>query len=351
LISENNAFSFYEISMMSRNCNQNFKATILEIQRMSTEDGPGLRTTAFFKGCSLNCKWCHNPESISAQPQVHWIGNRCIGCKTCLEVCPENALAFTPEGNTVDRRKCNGCGICADECPSTALELLGQSWNLEDLYAEVVKDKTYFEKSDGGVTLGGGEPLLQSDFCRSLLRRLKENAIHTAVDTCGLCSRKALDRILPYTDLVLYDLKEIDPQKHKLFTGSDNHNILENLLYIREFMQSEGKPEALWIRTPVIPGATASDENIRAIGQFMADNLDGFVSRWDLCAFNNLCRDKYLRLDWEWEFKDSDLLSKLFMEKMAAIARNSGINPDIVHWSGSTRLDANDMSTSQAISN
>lgn len=318
---------------------QPLKATILEIQRMSTEDGPGLRTTVFFKGCSLKCSWCHNPESISARPQLHWIGNRCIGCKTCLDVCPENALAFTPQGNTVDRSKCTGCGICAEECPSTALEVLGQAWALDDLYSEVVKDIIYFEKSGGGVTLGGGEPVLQSDFCTSLLMRLQKNAIHTAVDTCGLCSREALNSVLPYTDLLLYDLKEIDPQKHNDFTGHDNHNILKNLIYIKECMQAEGKPQALWIRTPVIPGSTASDENIKGIGHFIAGNLDGFVQRWDLCAFNNLCRDKYLRLDLDWEFKDNDLLSKLFMEKMATVARTSGVNPDIVYWSGSTRLE------------
>ena len=334
---------------MKENKHKAETATILEIQRMSTEDGPGLRTTVFFKGCSLKCNWCHNPESISAQPQLHWIGSRCIGCKTCLDVCPENALAFTPEGNSVDRRKCTGCGICAAECPSTALELLGQSWKLDDLHAEVIKDKTYFAKSGGGVTLGGGEPLLQSDFCRRLLVHLKESAVHTAVDTCGQVSRKALNRILPYTELLLFDLKEISPRKHELFTGSDNHIILQNLIYIKDCMQSDGQPGALWIRTPVIPGATASAENIRGIGQFLADNLDGLVTRWDLCAFNNLCRDKYLRLDLEWEYKDSGLLNKLFMEKMAAVARNSGVNPDIVHWSGSTRLDADDLSGAQII--
>jgi pyruvate formate lyase activating enzyme len=314
---------------------------------MSTEDGPGLRTTIFFKGCSLKCQWCHNPESISAQPQVHWIGNRCIGCKTCLDVCPQNALAFTPADNTVDRSRCNGCGICAAECPSTALELLGRSWKLEDLYAEVAKDKAYFDKSDGGVTLGGGEPLLQSDFCKRLLVRLKEGAIHTAVDTCGLVSRKALDRILPYTDLLLYDVKEINSQKHERFTGSDNHIILQNLIYIKQCMQADGNPAELWIRTPIIPGATATEENVRGIGQFLTDTLDGSVSRWDLCAFNNLCRDKYLRLDLEWKYKDTGLLNKLFMEKIAAVARNSGVNPDIVHWSGSTRLDADAMSGAQ----
>ena len=327
------------------------KATILEIQRMSTEDGPGLRTTVCFKGCSLQCKWCHNPESLPARPQILWIGNRCIGCKTCLAVCPENALAFTSQGNTVDRSKCTGCGICAEACPSTALESLGQLWNLDDLYAEVVKDKIYFEKSGGGVTLGGGEPTLQSEFCRGLLIRLKENAIHTAVDTCGLCSPKALGRILPHTDLVLYDLKEINSQKHEQLTGSDNHGSLENLIYSKDCMDREECPEERWIRTPVLPGATDSDDNIRGIGRFLADNVAGSVSRWDLCAFNNLCRDKYLRLGLNWEFKNSDLLGKLFMEKMAAIARNSGVNPDIVHWDGSTRPDVNDVSNGQVVLN
>jgi len=137
---------------MTEGNQQPLKATILEIQRMSTEDGPGIRTTVFFKGCSLKCTWCHNPESISAHPQIHWIGNRCIGCKTCLEVCPEGALSFSRDGYTIDRSQCTGCGICAEECPSTALELLGQPWYLEDLYSEVVKDQTYFEKSGGGVT-------------------------------------------------------------------------------------------------------------------------------------------------------------------------------------------------------
>jgi len=191
---------------------------------------------------------------------------------------------------------------------------------------------------------------LQFDFCTSLLKLLKENDIHTAVDTCGMCSQQALGNILPYADLLLYDIKEISPQKHRQFTGRDNHRILENLMVIRECMQSEGYPKELWIRTPVIPGATASAENIRGIGQFMADNLDGSVSRWELCAFNNLCRDKYLRLGLDWEFKESELLSQLFMEKMAAVARNSGVNPDIAHWSGSTRLDENDMSNGQVVS-
>ncbi len=318
----------------------NLKATILEIQRMSTEDGPGIRTTVFFKGCSLHCSWCHNPESISPHPQIHWVANQCIGCKTCLEVCPEGALAFTADGNRVDRSRCTGCGLCAEACPATALEILGWPWELDDLVAEVIKDRIYFEKSGGGVTLGGGEPTQQALFSGQLLKRLKAGGLHTALDTCGMCSRNAMEDLLPYTDLLLFDIKEIDPPKHRKFTGSTNERILENLLSVRDWMQSTGYSGQLWIRTPIIPNATADDENILGIGKFMAANLDGLVKRWELCAFNNLCKDKYLRLDLDWAYKDCGLLSRRVMEKMAAVARSSGVDPNIVCWSGSTKLEA-----------
>jgi pyruvate formate lyase activating enzyme len=327
--------SFYKMT----SSNNNLTATILEIQRMSTEDGPGIRTTIFFKGCSLKCGWCHNPESISPLPQIHWIANQCIGCKTCLAVCPPKALSFSGQGNQIDRDLCTGCALCAAECPAAALELLGRQWVLDDLVAEVIKDRAYFAKSGGGITLGGGEPSLQLQFNRVLLLKLKDLGLHTALDTCGQCSKGALEKLLPHSDLVLFDLKEIDPQKHREFTGSPNDKILANLLFVRDRMKADGRPSELWIRTPIIPDATATEENVRGIGKFIAANLNGLVKRWELCAFNNLCRDKYRRLDLDWEYKDQGLLSKLTMEKMAAVARNSGVDPDIVHWSGSTKLE------------
>ena len=314
-------------------------ATILEIQRMSTEDGPGIRTTVFFKGCTLNCRWCHNPESISPRPQIHWLSNQCIGCKTCLGTCPEEALTFTADGIWIDRNRCTGCGLCADACPATALEQLGKSWKPDSLTAEVLKDRIYFEKSGGGVTLGGGEPTLQAPFAGELLKRLKRAGIHTALDTCGMCSTKALEELLPHTDLLLFDLKEIDPKKHREFTGASNQRILENLAHMHTWTQSHERPSQIWIRTPIIPGTTATDENIRGIGQFIAETLNGRVSRWELIAFNNLCKDKYIRLGVDWPYRNCELLSKLMMEKMAAVARNSGVDPAIVFWNGSTQLE------------
>jgi pyruvate formate lyase activating enzyme len=315
------------------------RGVILEIQRMSTEDGPGIRTTVFFKGCSLHCAWCHNPESISPRVQIQWVGNRCLGCRTCLSVCPQGALSATPEGMTINRRLCDGCGKCAEECPSTAMELLGTLWDVDDLCRELIKDQVYFEKSGGGITLGGGEPTLQSPFATDLLKRLKERGIPTAVDTAGLCPWEALEGLLSYTDLILYDLKVMDSQKHNELTGVGNSLIQNNLLQVKRQMEKHGQPGELWIRTPIIPEATATEANIEAIGRFIQGQLNGMVGRWDLCAFNNLCRDKYLRLGLDWSFRDRPLLDRSFMERMVEVARNSGVDPQIVHWSGATRLE------------
>ena len=317
----------------------NNTATILEIVRMSTEDGPGIRTTVFFKGCTLNCTWCHNPESIFSKPQLQWVGSRCIGCKTCLGVCRENALTLTETGMKIDRSRCNGCGDCAEECPGTALEMMGKIWELDDLVDEVLKDRAYFETSGGGVTLSGGEPTLQSEFSGRFLKALREKGLHTALDTCGQCRRDALEIMLPYAAMVLFDLKLIDPERHKRFTGHDNHRILDNLRYVADYVRAHVHPSEMWIRTPVIPGATATIENISGIGEFMAANLDGVVSRWELCAFNNLCRDKYMRLDQPWAFEKEELMSASFLEELADTAKRSGVDPDIVFATGATRLD------------
>ncbi|MBI9083672.1 MAG: glycyl-radical enzyme activating protein [Desulfobacterales bacterium] len=314
-------------------------AMVLEIQRMSTEDGPGIRTTVFFKGCSLGCTWCHNPESISARAQLQWIGNRCIGCHSCLTVCPEKALSASPDGIIIDRGRCKGCGTCAEECPSTALEIMGKTWTVDDLVHEVLKDRVYFETSGGGITASGGEAALQADFVADFFKRCRAQGVHTALDTCGQVSWQAYEKILPHTDLLLFDMKLIDSEEHRRYTGKGNKKILENLLFIRGWREDHGCPDKLWIRTPVIPGATDSEENIAGIGEFIHRHLADGMDRWELCAFNNLCRDKYSRLDLNWAFHDAKLMTEARMTRLCALARSRVDDPERVQWSGSVRSE------------
>ncbi len=313
--------------------------TILEIQRMSTEDGPGLRTTVFMKGCPMKCLWCHNPESISPQPQVHWIGMRCIGCQTCLDHCPDHALTMTDTGLKIDRSLCNGCGDCAEACPSTAIELLGKKWEVNALAKELLKDREYFKQSTGGITISGGEATLQWKFVASLARILKAEGIHICIDTCGIARKEALEAILPYTDIVLYDLKEMDATLHQEFTHTKIEDVLVNLSYTVDYIKSHETPTEIWIRTPLIPEATAREDNITKIGAHIAANSDGSVSRWDLLAFNSLCKDKYMRLDLDWPYEGAQLLTGQFLEKLAGNAKSSGVDPEIVHLSGSTKIE------------
>jgi len=228
------------------------------------------------------------------------------------------------------------------------MELMGKLWQIEDLVNEVIKDRAYFETSDGGITISGGEPTMQPEFGSAFLKALREKGIHTALDTCGQCSRESLDHMLPYAAMVLFDLKLIDPVKHKQFTGHDNHKILDNLKYMAEYIRSHVYPSELWIRTPIIPNATADFDNIYGIGQYIAKNLPGMVRRWELCAFNNLCRDKYHRLDQQWDFQNENLLTKEFFDELTDTAKHSGVDADIVFATGSTRLESDE--TKQEVS-
>jgi pyruvate formate lyase activating enzyme len=311
---------------------------ILHLQRLSTEDGPGIRTTVFFKGCPLHCSWCHNPESISALPQTQWFSARCIGCGTCVKTCPNGCLSMTSDGLRIDRARCEACGKCVEACPTGARELLGRSVTVEQALAELCKDRAYYEKSGGGVTLSGGEPTFQPDFAEALLRGLKEEGTSTALDTCGLCSTDNLERLLPHTDLVLFDLKLLDPVAHRQFTGTSNGQILKNLDYLREALPSRYPATALWIRTPLIPGATDADANLSDIGRHLADRLDGTLARWELCAFNNLCRDQYTRLGLQWDYAATPLMTPAELAHCEKIAQASGLAAELVRATGATRL-------------
>ena len=318
---------------------ENQKGLILHLQRFSTEDGPGIRTTVFLKGCPLRCPWCHNPESISVKPQVQWLENRCIGCGTCIGTCPEGCLSKTEQGIAIQRDLCTGCGKCSEACPATAMQLLGTRISTDELLEELVKDETYFEESGGGVTLSGGEPAMQCAFVARLLRCLKERGINTALDTCGVCSTGCLDKLLPYTDTVLFDLKEVEPDKHYSFTGQNNQRIFDNLLYVRDYIAHRAPEKVLWIRTPLIPGSTATSDNITGIGAFVARNLTGTVQRWELCAFNNLCRDKYRRLGIAWQYADTPLMTRSALCELEQCAKLSGVDPEMVIATGATRVE------------
>ncbi|MDR2630652.1 MAG: glycyl-radical enzyme activating protein [Spirochaetaceae bacterium] len=303
---------------------------ILDIQRMSTEDGPGLRTTVFFKGCNLSCAWCHNPESISPRPDLFWFAQKCIGCGTCEGSCSRGVITREQGRVRFNRAQCaagtpaaGDCRRCVEACPNGAIELKGEAREVESLCGELLKDRAYFGP-EGGVTLSGGEAVLQSAVT-VLARLLKEAGLSVALDTAGAYDFRVLEGILPFVDLVLYDLKIFESALHRSFTGADNRLILENY---RKLMERGSR---VWVRTPIIEGATDSEENIAAIGRFIREA--GPPEKWELCAFNNLCRDKYERLDLDWAYKTAGLTRKEHIKALTQTAR--ALVPSAV-WSGST---------------
>ena len=228
------------------------KATIFDIERSSFVDGPGIRTTVFFKGCNLRCEWCHNPESQSKNKQILFYKDKCTGCEKCKSVCP---YAF---------EKCDFCGKCALYCPQDARKICGKEYTVEEVLSEILKDKAYYGES-GGVTFSGGECMLQIDFLKAILEKCKENSIHTAVDTAGNVPWEYFEKILPYTDLFLYDVKCFSEDLHKDGTGVSNRLILENLQKL-----SKAKAEII-VRIPVIPEFNGNDYEMQKIADFLKD--------------------------------------------------------------------------------
>jgi pyruvate formate lyase activating enzyme len=262
------------------------KGQIFNIQRYCTHDGPGIRTTVFFKGCPASCWWCHNPESQAQEPEILIHEGLCLGCGECQKACPE-ALCVPDRGSSATQG-CSLCGNCVDACPSGARQKIGTTRTTAEVLKEIRKDRIFYETSGGGVTFSGGEPLLQPHFLMSLLEACRQDEIPTAVDTCGHAPREHLLSVVPLVDLFLFDLKAIDSATHQRMTGLDNALILDNL---RALAQVHNR---IWLRMPIIPGINDDDRNLEDAARFAAA-LPG-VRELDLLPYHRTAQAKILRL-------------------------------------------------------
>lgn len=263
--------------------------TIFDIKRFAVHDGDGIRTTVFFKGCPLCCVWCHNPEGLAEMPQLAFYAHKCALCGLCAANCPSGAHKITDSVHRFDRTACRACGKCETLCINGALKLYGQTVTVEELLPVLMQDKAFYDNSGGGVTLSGGECLLQASFCGVLLKALKQNGIHTAVDTCGDVPREAIDAVLAYTDIFLYDIKALDERLHLRCTGHSNRQILENLHYLAD------KNVPVEIRYPFVPGY--NDGEAEEIAAFLAQFSN--ITKVRVLPYHNYAGSKYAALGLE----------------------------------------------------
>lgn len=264
------------------------KATIFDIKRFAIHDGKGIRTTIFFKGCPLNCIWCHNPESIFGGKDIWVVQDSCIRCNKCLQ-CPQNAISIDCEGHVViNKNKCDFCGLCIDVCPSNCITRIDKQITTEEIIKEILKDRTYYQVSDGGVTLSGGEPFAQKEFVLDLLHRLKSMGISTCVETSMYCDIKTLEQAVKYTDKFFVDIKLIDDIQHKKYVGKSNAVVLDNFEYLAK------NATDIVVRVPLIPRITATYQNLSEIAKYVKSiNPDIPI---ELLNYNHLGHSKYERL-------------------------------------------------------
>jgi len=290
---------------------------IFNIQKFSIHDGPGIRTTVFLKGCSMHCAWCHNPESISQKPQLVFFPNKCIGCHRCFDACPTGALTLVDDERHYDKALCRLCGRCAEACYAEALVVEGRDATVDEVVAEILKDKPFYDNSGGGATLSGGEPLLQADFAAEVFAQCHHHGVHTTLDTAANVPWAAFEKALPHVDLVLLDIKIVDPSRHREATGVDNARILDNA---RRLYHTDTR---LWVRVPVIPGYTDDDDNIAAIADFVSDfpNLDHL----ELLPYHCFAEAKYQRLEEDYKLKGAEPPPRERLDHLVGIVAKRGV--------------------------
>ena len=301
--------------------------TIFNIQRFSIHDGPGIRTTVFLKGCSLHCFWCHNPEGIAIKPQIQFFPERCIHCGECVAACPNDANLIENDQIVFLREKCTVCGKCVETCYAEARILVGKEMTSEEVVQEVLKDRPFYETSKGGVTLSGGEPVLQPEFSLEILVRCKAEGIHTAIETAGNIPWEDLEALLPFTDLIMMDLKHMDSGKHRDAVGVPNERLLANA---RRLVTQTNKP--ILFRIPVIPGVNDTDQEIGDIAAFVREMINlrsnqeqpGKISL-ELLPFHRLAGDKYRSLEMDNRSRDLVPPSKEKIVELVEVAKAHGI--------------------------
>jgi len=288
------------------------KGMIFDIQRFSIHDGPGLRTIVFLKGCLLHCLWCCNPEGINHTPELIFYPRRCYGCGECIQICPQRAITIVSGENKVNirREKCDNCGACVSVCNSRALILKGKEMTVEEILKEVEKDMIFYQISGGGLTLSGGEPMEQVDFAKELLSAAKKVGINTAVETCGYVNPDSFVEVLRNVDYLLYDIKHIDPQRHKKFTGKDNKIILENLKLAAKICPS------VTVRIPFIPGFNDSRKEIFQIVEFISSIP---IVSVHLLPYHNFGSSKYESLGKEYKMMSVKSVEKKKIERIKSL--------------------------------
>ncbi len=290
----------------------NTEGVVTDIQRFSIHDGPGIRTLVFLKGCPLVCPWCSNPETQKTERQILFYAFKCIGCGRCKEVCPRGAIL---EGDIrIDTDKCDLCGLCTEACPPGALQMSGSTMSVGELLDVVEKDRVFYEKSGGGVTFSGGEPLVQHEFLGEALASMREAGIHTAIETTGYARWPVLDGIREYVDLFLYDLKIMDPERHRKVTGVSNEVILQNL----KKLTASGA--GITVRVPVIPGYTSDEANLRSVFEFVS-SLDS-TPEVNILPYHKLGKSKYGYAGREYGLDEIEPPEDGEMQAIAALAES-----------------------------